>query len=102
MGPFFVGGRPPVPRDWKSRPFEAATSSPRVPIRPLSDGCPSQIHCHASMTRSLRSFACVILLLLIAFNLATTQNPQQKPQAGTSFMAPPQSTAADQQNFPAL
>jgi len=54
------------------------------------------------MTRSLRSFACVILLLLIAFNLATTQNPQQKPQAGTSFMAPPQSTAADQQNFPAL
>ena len=54
------------------------------------------------MTGSLRSFACVILLVLIAFNLAITQTPQQKPQAGTSFMAPPQTTAAEQQNFPPL
>src|SRR3984957_17334297 len=54
------------------------------------------------MTGSLRSFACVILLVLIAFNLAITQPPQQKPQAGTSFMAPPQTTAAEQQNFPPL
>src|SRR6202051_3208385 len=54
------------------------------------------------MTRSLRYFVCLICLALGVSAHSAAQNPQQKPQAGTSFMAPPQSTAADQQNFPAL
>ena len=54
------------------------------------------------MTRSLRYFVCLISLALGVSAHSAAQNPQQKPQAGTSFMAPPQSTAADQQNFPAL
>jgi carboxypeptidase Q len=54
------------------------------------------------MIGSLRFFSGVLLLVLPGCNVATAQNPQQKPQPATSFMAPPQTTQADQQNFPPL
>jgi carboxypeptidase Q len=44
----------------------------------------------------------LISLLLISPALTSGQNPPQKPQAAPSFMVPPQTTQADQQNFPPL
>jgi carboxypeptidase Q len=41
------------------------------------------------------------ILFLIPLSLANAQTPPQKPQPG-SFMLPPQTTQADQQNFPPL
>src|SRR6202162_3484927 len=76
------------------RPYEATTGS--FP----ADVCLG--YTATAMTRSLRYFACLISLALAVSAHSAAQNQPQKPQAGTSFMAPPQSTAADQQNFPAL
>jgi carboxypeptidase Q len=52
----------------------------------------------------LRRFADLFLMipLLFAPALSSAQNPPQKPQAGASFMAQPQTTQADQHNFPPL
>jgi carboxypeptidase Q len=55
------------------------------------------------MTKHLRvPIAFLIFVLLIAPALTSAQNPPQKPQPTPSFMAPPQATQADQQNFPPL
>ena len=55
------------------------------------------------MTNLLRlSIAHLTSLLLFAPASIIAQNPPQKPQAGSSFMAPPETTQADQQNFPPL
>ncbi|MCU1302865.1 MAG: peptidase [Candidatus Sulfotelmatobacter sp.] len=54
------------------------------------------------MTLLRFSFACLISLRLVAPAAIVAQNPSQKPQPATSFMVPPQTTQADQQNFPAL
>jgi Zn-dependent M28 family amino/carboxypeptidase len=42
------------------------------------------------------------LFLVTSSFLACAQNPSQKPQPGTLLMAPPQTTQAEQQNFPPL
>jgi Zn-dependent M28 family amino/carboxypeptidase len=42
------------------------------------------------------------LFLSFTSSFAGAQSPAQKPQAGTSMMALPQTTQADQQNFPSL
>jgi Zn-dependent M28 family amino/carboxypeptidase len=55
------------------------------------------------MTKLLRfHFAFLMVLPLILTALASAQSPSQKPQPATSFMALPQSTQADQHNFPPL
>jgi Zn-dependent M28 family amino/carboxypeptidase len=55
------------------------------------------------MTTLLRlSVAYLASLLLFAPASIVAQNPPQKPQPGSSFMAPPETTQADQQNFPPL
>lgn len=55
------------------------------------------------MTKLFRfSFASPIALLLIASAPTRAQNPPQKPPNAPSFMAAPQTTQADQQNFPPL
>jgi carboxypeptidase Q len=54
------------------------------------------------MPQLLRRHLYVCLVLLIAPALTNSQNPPQKPQSAASFMAPPQATQADQQNFPPL
>jgi Zn-dependent M28 family amino/carboxypeptidase len=56
------------------------------------------------MTTKLLRFSAALLisLFLIAPASISAQNPPQKPSPASSFMAPPQTTQADQQNFPAL
>jgi len=55
------------------------------------------------MTKLLRvDFAFLIVLPLIMTAVASAQSPSQKPQPATSFMGLPQTTQADQQNFPPL
>jgi len=55
------------------------------------------------MTKLLRfHFSFLIVLPLIMTAVASAQSPFQKPQPATSFMGLPQTTQADQQNFPPL
>jgi len=56
------------------------------------------------MTTKLFRFSAALLisLFLIAPASTSAQNPLQKPSPASSFMAPPQTTQADQQNFPPL
>jgi len=55
------------------------------------------------MTKILRaSVAFLPSFFLLVSAPVVAQNPSQKPQAGSSFMAPPETTQADQQNFPPL
>src|SRR5260370_19176883 len=69
---------------------------------PLSGSHLSQIHCQ-SMTQLLRCYVVLlIVVLLISPALGGAQTPPQKPQPTQSFMAPPQTTQAEQQNFPPL
>ena len=54
------------------------------------------------MTKLLRAaVSCVSIVFLVPV-LSRAQAPSQKPQPSASFMATPQTTAADQQNFPPL
>src|SRR5258708_19982622 len=69
---------------------------------PLSGSHLSQIHCQ-SMTQLLRCYVVLLIVaMLISPALGGAQNPPQKPQSAPSFIAPPQPTQADQQNFPPL
>src|SRR5258708_3387086 len=69
---------------------------------PLSGSHLSQIHCQ-SMTQLLRCYVVLLIVaMLISPALGGAQNPPQKPQSAPSFIAPPQTTQADQQNFPPL
>src|SRR5258706_11837846 len=74
--------------------------SPAVAFRrpSVSDTLP------APMTTKLFRFSAALLisLFLIAPASISAQNPLQKPSPASSFMAPPQTTQADQQNFPPL
>ena len=54
------------------------------------------------MTKLLCCQTFLIALLIVTPCLTSAQNPSQKPQPGTSLMAPPQTTQVDQQNFPPL
>ncbi|HZZ17475.1 MAG TPA: hypothetical protein VFE08_16125, partial [Candidatus Sulfotelmatobacter sp.] len=54
------------------------------------------------MTKLRFSSALLNTLFLVTSSLAGAQNPSQKPQPGTLLMAPPQTTQAEQQNFPPL
>jgi Zn-dependent M28 family amino/carboxypeptidase len=55
------------------------------------------------MSKPLRFDAAFLtMFLLIVIALTSAQNSSQKPQPGTLFMTPPQTTLADQQNFPSL
>src|SRR5258708_9684820 len=69
---------------------------------PLSGSHLSQIHCQ-SMTQLLRCYVVLLIVaMLISPALGGAQNPPQKPQSAPSFIAPPQTTQAEQQNFPPL
>jgi carboxypeptidase Q len=55
------------------------------------------------MTKLLRfQFAFLIVLPLLMTAPASAQSPSQKPQPASQFMGLPQTTQADQQNFPPL
>jgi carboxypeptidase Q len=63
----------------------------------------SQIHFDSLMIKPpCATFASLVLLLLISSVLVSAQNPPQNSQPVPSWSSPPQSSQADQQNFPPL
>jgi carboxypeptidase Q len=54
------------------------------------------------MTKAFRSLIASLVSFLLISLVVIAQNPPQKPQSANPWAAPPQTTQADQQNFPPL